>query len=206
MRLPAEYQFIKKQYILNKTGICCKLGVLYDVYAEFCRGERLEPIQKIEFHRKLKEIGIFTYDSCGYKKVKISYESLKSIADTKHWLHELDEPTTDGDSEDDDEDYDNGIKKSEDDSCLLRKQLQDALDRVKYLENQLKDKVQIRDDGSFPAEFKKNIMNLLMQSNRIVTPIAKAPEELIVKKNTKKPSQKQTSNNTYSFLGITARL
>jgi hypothetical protein len=103
-RMQDEYRFLKEHFILNNISICKKLQQLYLEYETFMSTNRKQIISKIEFNKKLKEIGINSYTSGGYQKVKISAEALKEIAEKNHWLHELDEPEIKEPESDDDDD------------------------------------------------------------------------------------------------------
>jgi hypothetical protein len=161
MRLCTEYQFLKKRFILNNTGINHRLGALFEDYEQFCRDSRIESSTKIDFHRKLKEVGIQSYDSCGYKKIKVTIDVLKSIASKHHWIHDLDEySTTETVDEGFDNEYEFGLVKKPDDVNLLREQLEHALNRIKELESD-RDRQKQYELDSFPEIFKQNILRLL---------------------------------------------
>ena len=63
----------------------------------------------------MRELGINFKLLNGYNYYKITIEQLQKIADSKKWLHELDNDELNDDNDDDsnDEDYDNGIDKNE---------------------------------------------------------------------------------------------
>lgn len=90
-RLEPHEGFIKHHYVLQKLGIKCTVQELYDEYVSYCKSEQRNPYKKIEFGSKLKELGIEYYKSCGFNKYKVSFEELQEMANTRHWIHEIDD-------------------------------------------------------------------------------------------------------------------
>lgn len=69
-------------------------------------------IQKIA--QSMRELGFMYKINNGYNMYKVSVEELKMLADKKKWLHDLDnDEIAEDDVEEADEDYDNGVDKTD---------------------------------------------------------------------------------------------
>lgn len=92
LRLDNTYKFLKEVYILkNKQIDDKKLTELHDEYLVYCKQCLFKALPKIKFNILLQNVGIVPKKHNGYDKFNISLETLKSIADKHHWVHELDE-------------------------------------------------------------------------------------------------------------------
>lgn len=111
----------------------------YDHYVSYCTKMQLKTKGKIEFNNALGDIGIKYKPSNSQNVYKVTYDELKQISDKFHWVHKLDEYKS---KENDDEDYDSGIDKSEKavDVKLLRK-LDMLEEKVEMIEDVLADAV-----------------------------------------------------------------
>ena len=114
-------KFLKFNYVLKELPIKCTLSELYKQYESYVtknhpdhKCERL-----VEFSSNMKNLGLSHKPIGGYNCYRILYETLKQIADKKHWLHELDNDiiiTTNKTLHDDtidDDDYENGVDKKD---------------------------------------------------------------------------------------------
>jgi phage pi2 protein 07 len=113
-------KFLKFNYVLKEIPIKCKLSELYEQYKDYVsinapdyKCERL-----VEFSSNMKNLGFVYKPIGGYNHYRISYDSLKGVADKKHWLHHLDNDiiATNKKSLHDpsiDEDYEYGLKKND---------------------------------------------------------------------------------------------
>lgn len=106
-RLDSEYKFIKEKYILKKLDMKAKVSDLTASYNNYM-GMNHDNVSVQKFNKKLKDIGISSYLSCGCAKVSMTYDQLHKLATKLNWLHELDEVKED---DDDDESYDHGVNK-----------------------------------------------------------------------------------------------
>ena len=128
---------MKEHFVLKNIGIKMRLKDLHRAFLNSVHSD----ISVQEFNRKLKDIGIVSYLSSGVAKINICAEVLRKIAETNHWLHELD------DVDNDDEEYENGVEK-EDKSIpmVLRShyesEVQKLKDEIKSLKNNNKNKYQ----------------------------------------------------------------
>ena len=111
-RLDSEYKFIKEKYILKKLDMKAKVSDLTASYNNYM-GMNHVNISVQKFNKKLKDVGINSYLSCGCAKVSMTYDQLHKLATKLNWLHELDDVKTKDDDDSDSEDYDNGVDKSD---------------------------------------------------------------------------------------------
>ena len=110
-RLDLVYKFLKEEYILKNKGIKETLKYLYDAYTLFCSNNDRKPITKIKFSNKLSDVKIESKKSHGQIVYKITFEELQEISSKNKWIHSTDE--YDSADQDDDEAFDKGIDKSE---------------------------------------------------------------------------------------------
>ena len=91
-RMESHELFLKYIYILAKTGLKTTLAELYEEYVSYCKGNGiLKPLSKIDFNKKLKEVGIEAYKSNKDLKIDVPVEALAEIAKNQNWVHETDE-------------------------------------------------------------------------------------------------------------------
>ena len=90
-RLESHEVFLKNNYVLRKGDIKCIAGELHEEYESYCKANGSKSISKIEFNKKLKELGIEPYKSNSTNKFKVSSERLQEIAAERHWIHSTDD-------------------------------------------------------------------------------------------------------------------
>ena len=91
-RMESHELFLKYNYILAKSGLKTTLAELYEEYVSYCKGNGiLKPLSKIDFNKKLKEVGIEAYKSKKDLKIDVPAEALAEIAKNQNWVHETDE-------------------------------------------------------------------------------------------------------------------
>ena len=91
-RMDSHENFLKYNYVLNRSELKTTLGDLYDEYVTYCRGNGIaKSYGKVEFSKKLREIGIEPYKSNDKLKIKVSADELAQIAKSHNWVHETDE-------------------------------------------------------------------------------------------------------------------
>ena len=92
-RLETHENFLKYNYVLRRGELKTNVADLYAEYTDYCRGNGVvKPLTKIDFNKKLKEIGIESYKSNKENnKLKVSVDELQEIAKCRHWVHETDE-------------------------------------------------------------------------------------------------------------------
>ena len=91
-RMDSHENFLKYNYVLNRSELKTTLGDLYEEYVSFCRGSGIsKPYSKVELGKKLREIGIEPYKSNDKLKIKVSAKDLAQIAKSFNWVHETDE-------------------------------------------------------------------------------------------------------------------
>jgi hypothetical protein len=136
-RLEHQEEFIKNNYVMKSKDIECGVQDLYNEYKLFCSEKSFKCLGKIDFGKKLKDIGITYYKTGGVNKYKVPYAKLKEIATKKHWIHELDDTIEINDNILDEEDEVDGLKLK----CQEQdKRIQEYEKRIKELEKQLKEK------------------------------------------------------------------
>lgn len=90
-RLDSVYRFLKNEYILRKLDIDCTAQFLYDQYKfqnVYTGGHK---VSREDFHKRLLEVGIKKRIVNKKLHYEVPYDVLKSIGDSKRWIHELDE-------------------------------------------------------------------------------------------------------------------
>ena len=92
-RLDSVYRFLKNCYILKSKDISSTVNDLHIEYKVFCTEENIRHNGKIDFNKKLGDIGIKYYAGSGgtVNKYKKSHAELKEIGLKFKWIHELDE-------------------------------------------------------------------------------------------------------------------
>ena len=94
-RLDSSYVFLKDEYVLKNLELKHKITQVYTDYKNYCNTNGIVYIHnKIDFNKKLEDIGINFNIKDGYKIYKVSHEILQQIATKNKWLHKLDEYTT----------------------------------------------------------------------------------------------------------------
>ena len=80
-RMDSHENFLKYNYVLNRSELKTTLGDLYEEYVSFCRGSGIsKAYSKVELGKKLREIGIEPYKSNDKLKIKVSAKDLAQIA------------------------------------------------------------------------------------------------------------------------------
>ena len=87
-RLDNVYKFLKDEYILKKLDIDVSAQ---DLYQEFKFQSYNNKLSKEDFHRKMTEAGFNRIKKDNKLWYEIKHKNLLKIADSKLWLHELDE-------------------------------------------------------------------------------------------------------------------
>ena len=91
-RMDSHENFLKYNYVLNRSELKTSLGELYEEYVSYCRGSGItKPYSKVDLGKKLREIGIEPYKSSDKLKIKVSSKDLAEIAKRHNWVHETDE-------------------------------------------------------------------------------------------------------------------
>jgi len=91
-RMDSHENFLKYNYVLNRSELKTSLGELYEEYVSYCRGSGIsKPYSKVDLGKKLREIGIEPYKSNDKLKIKMSAKELAQIAKNHNWVHEVDE-------------------------------------------------------------------------------------------------------------------
>ncbi len=103
-RLDHSYLFIKDMYIRKDEKLCETVGELFIQYVDYCRVKGHKPLCKIEFNKKLDQVGISKYKSGSVHKYKKTHSELLAIAKKNNWLHELDDYISDDESNDEEDD------------------------------------------------------------------------------------------------------
>jgi hypothetical protein len=87
-RLDSVYKFLKDEYILKKIDIDCSAQ---DLYTEFKYNSYSNKMSKEDFHRKMTEAGFTRIKKENKLWYEIKHKILLKCANSKLWLHELDE-------------------------------------------------------------------------------------------------------------------
>lgn len=154
-RLDNQEQFIKDEYILKCKSLNGTLSDIYENYKIYCLEKKLSQKNKIDFNKRLLELGLESYKSKGMIKYNISLEKLNEIAKTRHWMHEVDEYKNDVvEKESDGLDYE-GLDYGLDHEGLDYKKLYNDM-LLKYKELQgLYEKSQSKDEIKSPEILEK---------------------------------------------------
>ena len=135
-RLEPHEHFIKREYILRKRNIYCRVDDFNKEFKAFCSDNGFKNCYgKIVLGQKLNELGIkySLHNGLNYYKVKL--EKLNEIAEDRHWIHELDEFVEE--KEDVDEDQEEKINIQLQNEITQRdetiKQMADELEKLKEL-------------------------------------------------------------------------
>ena len=83
-RLESHEVFLRNCYVMRKGDIKCTVGELHEEYESYCKGSGSKSVTKIDFNKKLKELGIESYKSNSTNKFKVSSERLQEIAAERH--------------------------------------------------------------------------------------------------------------------------
>jgi hypothetical protein len=95
-RLHSVDQYLKDTYVLTKTELHDSVQNCHLNYKEYCSENDIKNVcQKIDFNKKMTELG-FSYYSGKLKgktvnRYKISTDEFIKLADSLHWIHDLDE-------------------------------------------------------------------------------------------------------------------
>jgi Glu-tRNA(Gln) amidotransferase subunit E-like FAD-binding protein len=93
----------------------------------------------IEFKNNMKALGLYHKEISGYNCYRIPYETLKAIADKKHWLHNLDSDiiASRRNTEDEDEELQEGVIKED---LSVKATLDEQIEHYTKLLQSLKEK------------------------------------------------------------------
>lgn len=95
-RLEVPYQYLKDEYVLKSKAInAVVVGELYKDFLEYCKSNSKKSMSKIDFNKKLSEIGIEYYKSNKENKFNVPLAQLQDIATKNNWIHELDDVVED---------------------------------------------------------------------------------------------------------------
>jgi len=95
----------------------------------FAKKKKLSAVTKIDFNKKLKNVGIVSYMSSGFAKFNVPLDKLLEVAKKNDWIHELDEIQMETDM---DTDIENEMTKEID---ALRKENEELKLRLSKYEN-----------------------------------------------------------------------
>ena len=97
-RLGPIEQFLKSEYVLARKDIDNSVANVYDEFKLYCDDTGVlarQSISKIDFNKKMVELGFIHYKSSfkgkSSNKYKITLDELNKVASKGHWIHELDE-------------------------------------------------------------------------------------------------------------------
>ena len=130
-RLSKEYEFLKNKYILRKLDLNCTTKTLYSEYKEFNN----KPLKKCEFMQKLSYVGICERKTNGNNYYKYSFEELKNIGESNHWLHETDDYEDFNEENNDIPHYDNIINQQKDEIENLKSEIESLKNQPKETSN-----------------------------------------------------------------------
>lgn len=133
-RMDLVHKFVKDNYVLHPKDLKCRLSDAYEEYTEYCATQGKKPNGKIQFTKKLAEVGILHKKSNGYDRFNVSKNELKDIANKRKWIHKLDEiEELEDDVEQPDDDEIQELKKTVD---VLTQQNKMLMERLKQYETQ----------------------------------------------------------------------
>ena len=94
-RLHSVESFLKDSYILLKLPVNNSLAVIFNEYKSYCESNGIRSVNKIDFNKKMSELG-FKYfssrvDGKTKNKYKISLDELNKVAEKGYWIHDTDE-------------------------------------------------------------------------------------------------------------------
>ena len=94
-RLHSVELFLKDSYILLKLPVNNSLTVIFNEYKSYCESNGIRSVNKIDFNKKMSELG-FKYfssrvDGKTMNKYKISIDELNAVAEKGYWIHDTDE-------------------------------------------------------------------------------------------------------------------
>jgi hypothetical protein len=90
-RLDNAYVFLKEKYIFMDSHLKLSVKSLYKDYEEFCKKKEQRALCKIDFNKKLRDVGIDYRKTSGFLIFDVKLERLLEIANKHKWIHELDE-------------------------------------------------------------------------------------------------------------------
>jgi len=70
-RLESHEVFLKNCYVMRRGDIKCTVGELHEEYESYCKANGSKHMTKIDFNKKLKELGIESYKSNSTNKFKV---------------------------------------------------------------------------------------------------------------------------------------
>jgi len=102
-RLDNVILFLKENYVMKKRSIESSVDELFREYEAFCVVRKVKSKGKINFNAELKSYNINyvnkKIDGVKVNMFKVPHEDLLKIAETNHWIHQLDEETDDSEEE-----------------------------------------------------------------------------------------------------------
>ena len=120
-----------------------RMKQVYDNYAKYCALKLIKPNGKIDFYRRLEEVGIQSKTSNGYDVYKTTQDELQKIAEREKWICEYDEETTDDDTviENDNSDLTNEISELKEQNQKQQQTINELLAQLELLKNPVKVKI-----------------------------------------------------------------
>ena len=92
-RLDLVERFIKETFILKKKDFVGTVGEMFDKFNSFSISKNSNEWGKIKFTKRLDELHIKYFKSNDKNKYNTKLDELIKIANSRHWIHELDEFT-----------------------------------------------------------------------------------------------------------------
>jgi len=90
-KLDSVYEFLKFEFIAKKTDFKGVVQELHDEYKLYCINNHIKSHHKIDFNKKLDEVGIIDKKSNKVNKYNVKYSDLVNLAKRNNWIHKLDE-------------------------------------------------------------------------------------------------------------------
>ena len=98
--LISPYRFLKEEHVLQKVDIRnMKMKQVYDNYVTYCASKTIKPNGKIDFYRRLEEVGLQCKKTNGYDVYRTTQAELQKIAEREKWICEFDEESINDDEE-----------------------------------------------------------------------------------------------------------
>jgi len=92
-------KFLKFEFLLPNIPIKLKIKELYSKYEKYCEENGLHVETPTEFRSGMKQYGFDFKTISGYNCYRITIDKLKSVAEKRKWLHDLDKDFADSDNE-----------------------------------------------------------------------------------------------------------